>query len=125
METGGIFETEMAFLVQKHDSSKTPYIPEFVNLDILNAVKCDKIQVEFLRVNSWIMKWFGDMVDFEPYTVKQSGYRHLPLETKKELIKGITGFPQVSVCEDESEAYEYWTHNFNPNPEDCCNLRRA
>lgn len=23
METGGIFETEMAFLVQKHDSSKT------------------------------------------------------------------------------------------------------
>lgn len=61
----------------------SPYIPEFVNLDILNAVKCDKIQVEFLRVNSWIMKWFGDMVDFEPYTVKQSGYRHLPLETKK------------------------------------------
>lgn len=103
----------------------SPYIPEFVNLDILNAVKCDKIQVEFLRVNSWIQKWFGDMVNFEPYTVKQSGYRHLPLDVKKELIKGITGFKEVSVCEDESEAYEYWTNNFNPNPEDCCNLRRS
>lgn len=103
----------------------SPYIPEFVNLNVLNAVKCDKIQVEFLRVNSWIQKWFGDMVDFAPYTVKQSGYRHLPLETKKELIKGITGFRQVSVCEDENEAYEYWKHNFNPNKDDCCNLRKS
>lgn len=101
----------------------SPYIPEFVDLNVLNAVKCDKIQVEFLRVNSWIEKWFGNMLDFSAYTVKQSGYRHLPLEVKKELIKGITGFSQVSVCEDESEAYEYWQNNFNPNPEDCCNLR--
>jgi hypothetical protein len=65
------------------------------------------------------------MVDFAPYTVKQSGYRHLPLETKKELVKGITGFRQVSVCEDENEAYEYWKHNFNPNKDDCCNLRKS
>lgn len=102
----------------------SPFIPEFVDMGVLNAVKCDKIQVEFLRVNGWIEKWFGGMVDFTPYTVKQSGYRHLPLERKKELIKGITGFPQVSVCEDESEAYEYWTTSFNYNPDDCCNLRR-
>lgn len=30
----------------------SPYIPEFVDLEKLNAVKCDKIQVEFLRVNT-------------------------------------------------------------------------
>lgn len=84
-----------------------------------------KILVEFLRVNSWIEKWFGEMLDFSLYTVKQSGYRHLPLSVKKELIKVITGFKQVTVCEDESEAYEYWTQNFNPNKDDCCNLRKS
>lgn len=99
----------------------SPFIPEYVDLDRLNKVKCDKIQVEFLRVNSWIQKWFP--IDYSDYTVKQSGYRHLPLEKKKELIKGITGFKEVSVCEDESEAYEYWKAHFNPNPDDCCNLR--
>ena len=42
---------------------------------------------------------------------------------QKELIKGITGFKFISVCEDETEAYEYWKNHFNPNPDDCCNLR--
>lgn len=98
----------------------SPYIPEYVDLAKLNAVKCDKIQVEFLRVNGWIQKWFD--IDYTPYTVKQSGYRHRTLEDKKELIKGITGFKYVSVCEDETEAYEYWKNHFNPNPDDCCNL---
>jgi hypothetical protein len=54
--------------------------------------------------------------------VKQSGYVHLPLEVKKELIKNIK-FKQITVCEDESRAYEYWKKEFNPNPDDCCNLR--
>ena len=100
----------------------SPFIPEYINLDVLNAIKCDKILVEFLRVNSWIMKWFD--IDYTDYTVRQSGYRHLPLEKKKELIAGITGFKEVSVCEDETEAYDYWKNNFNPDPEDCCNLRK-
>lgn len=99
----------------------SPFIPEYVDLDRLNAVKCDKIQVEFLRVNTWVRKWFD--IDYSHYTVKQSGYCHLPLEMKKELLKGITGFKYVSVCEDETEAYEYWKDHFNPNPDDCCNLR--
>jgi DNA repair photolyase len=102
----------------------SPFIPEFIDYEKLNAVKCDKIVVEFLRVNSWIRKWFGDMVDFSDYIVKQSGYCHLPLEIKQELIKNIH-FKQVTVCEDESRAYEYWKSNFNPNPEDCCNLRKS
>lgn len=99
----------------------SPYIPEFVDLSVLNNVKCDKIQVEFLRVNCWIKKWFD--IDYTSYTVKQSGYLHRTLEDKKELIKGITGFKFISVCEDETEAYEYWKNHFNPNPDDCCNLR--
>lgn len=99
----------------------SPFIEEYIDFNILNDVKCDKIQVEFLRVNSWIEKWFD--IDYTNYTIKQSNYRHLPLEKKKELIKNITGFKEISVCEDESEAYEYWKNNFNPNKDDCCNLR--
>ena len=99
----------------------SPYIPEYVDLSILNSVKCDKIVVEFLRVNAWIKKWFD--IDYSPFVIKQSGYWHRTLKEKRELIKGITGFKQITVCEDETEAYEYWKRHFNPNPEDCCNLR--
>lgn len=98
----------------------SPFIPEFVDFKILNNIKCDKIIVEFLRVNSWIEKWFD--IDYSNYTIKESGYKHLPLEKKKELLKNIQG-KEISVCEDESEAYEYWKNHFNPNKEDCCNLR--
>lgn len=99
----------------------SPYIPEYVDLDILSKVKCDKILVEFLRVNTWIKRWFN--IDYSEYTVKQSGYLHLPLEKKKEYIGKITGFKEMTVCEDENSAYEYWRDNFNHNPKDCCNLR--
>lgn len=100
----------------------SPFIDEYIDYNILNSVKCDKIQVEFLRVNTWIEKWFE--IDYTDYTVKQSGYKHMPLEKKKELIKKIGGnFKEISVCEDESEAYDYWKNHFNPNPDDCCNLR--
>ena len=101
----------------------SPFIPEFVDYERLADIRCDKLIVEFLRVNGWIRKWFD--IDFTPYTVKQGGYRHLPLEVKKELIKNIHGFKEVSVCEDEDEAYIFWTNHFNPNPDDCCNLRKG
>lgn len=99
----------------------SPFIPSFVDLGILNRVKCNKILVEFLRVNTWVRKWFD--IDYSEYTVKQGGYNHLPLEKKKEYIKGITGFKEITVCEDEDIAYQYWRDNFNPNKNDCCNLR--
>ena len=101
----------------------SPFIPEYIDFDILNNVQCDKIQVEFLRVNSWIRKWFD--LDYSDYTVRQSNYYHLSLEKKIEHLSKITGFKEVSVCEDESRAYEYWRDNVNPNKEDCCNLRRT
>jgi len=100
----------------------SPFIEEFIDFDILNNIKCDKILIEFLRVNTWIKRWFD--IDYSEYTVKQSGYQHLPLYKKIEYISKITGFKEMTVCEDESEAYEYWQKNFNHNPDDCCNLRK-
>ena len=99
----------------------SPYIPEYMDVDKLNGLEIRKICIEFLRVNTWIEKWFN--TDYSQYTVKQSGYKHLPLSRKNELISKIH-FPEMTVCEDESEAYEYWKYHFNHNPEDCCNLRR-
>lgn len=99
----------------------SPFIPSYIDFNILNSVKCDKILVEFLRVNSWIKKWFD--IDYSEYTIKQGGYQHLPLDIKIQYLKRITGFKQISVCEDETEAYEYWKNNFNYNKNDCCNLR--
>ena len=101
----------------------SPFIPEFVDYDKLANIKCDKLIVEFLRVNTWIKKWFD--IDFTPYTVKHGGYNHLPLVVKQYLIKHIRGFKEISVCEDEDSAYVYWAEHFNPNPNDCCNLRHG
>ena len=100
----------------------SPYIPQFVDIDRINAIRCDKILVEFLRVNHWIEKWMRD-VDLRPYTLTKSGYKHLPLAVKKKLIARITGFKQVSVCEDVYGHWLYWKQNLNANPDDCCNLR--
>ena len=102
----------------------SPFIDSFVDYNVLANIQCNKILVEFLRVNTWVKRWFGYHIDLSEYTVKQSNYWHLPLSKKQELIRNIKGFKEVTVCEDESEAYEYWKHNFNPNPNDCCNLRK-
>lgn len=99
----------------------SPYIPEFVNIDEINQVRCDKVLVEFLRVNHWIKKWFD--IDYSEYTLNQSGYNHLPLARKIALLERVK-FNEVSVCEDVDEHYEYWKQNVNHNPDDCCNLRK-
>ena len=105
----------------------SPYIPQFIDkgvldMDIINNANCDKIIVEFLRVNTWIKKWFD--IDYSEYTLKQSGYNHMPLEDKIKYMKLITGFKEVSVCEDVDEHFKYWEQNVNFNPLDCCNLRK-
>lgn len=99
----------------------SPFIPEYVEIGQINAVQCDKILVEFLRANAWIKKWFD--IDYSPYKVHQNSYWHLPLETKIHYLEKITGFKEITVCEDEDRAYEYWKANVNHNREDCCNLR--
>jgi DNA repair photolyase len=99
----------------------SPFVPQFVDFDRLNSIKCRKIIVEFLRVNHWIRSWLP--LDYSEYTVKHAGYNHLPLEKKIEALAKITGFDEVSVCEDVTEHYEYWRECVNYNKEDCCNLR--
>lgn len=100
----------------------SPYVPQFVDYERLNSIKCNKITVEFLRVNHWIKRWLP--LDYSDYTVKQSGYEHLPLSKKIEYLSKVTGFDEVTVCEDVSEHYEYWKECVNHNKADCCNLRK-
>lgn len=98
----------------------SPYIPEFVDIDVINGIKCDKILVEFLRVNVWIKKWLN--INFDDHIVKSGGYQHLPLEKKKALLSLINK-EHISVCEDVTDHYDYWRDNVNENKNDCCNLR--
>lgn len=99
----------------------SPYIPEYVDVARINEIKCDKLLVEFLRVNPFIRQWFD--IDYTPYRVKRNGYEHLPLKDKKKLIEPLH-FKEMTICEDESMAYAYWKYHFNHDPEDCCNLRK-
>ena len=107
----------------------SPFIIELIDFNILNSdfnilnsIKCDKILVEFLRVNTFIKGWFKQ-IDFSKYTLKHSNYLHLPLDEKIKQLQEIKGFKELTVCEDVDEHYEYWKNNINPNKEDCCNLR--
>lgn len=99
----------------------SPLIEEYIDFDKLNGLGINKAIVEFLRVNHWIEKWFD--LDYSKYVLKQSGYKHLPLDEKSRIIEKIK-IPSISVCEDYTEHYEYWKEYYNPNKEDCCNLRR-
>lgn len=101
----------------------SPYIPEFIDVDILNGIKCEKVLVEFLRVNHWIAKWLDGKCDLSKYTRNFHGYNHLPFETKKELVEKMGNVHTITVCDFEPEYLDYWKKVFNPNPDDCCNLR--
>lgn len=100
----------------------SPLIEQYMDFDALNGLGIKKAVVEFLRVNPWIQKWFD--IDYSKYTVSQSGYKHMPLQEKQRIISRVK-IPEITVCEDVTEHYEYWRQHFNPNPDDCCNLRRA
>ena len=105
----------------------SPFVPEFIDkgvldMERLNAIECDKILVEFLRVNTWIRRWFD--IDYKNYNVVHAGYHHLPLYLKQRYMKLITGFKEISICEDVSKHYRYFIRNYIHNPKDCCNLRK-
>lgn len=100
----------------------SPLIEQYMDFEKLSTLGINKAVVEFLRVNPWIQKWFD--IDYSKYTISQSGYHHLPLEEKKRIISKVK-IPEITVCEDVTEHYEYWKNNFNPNKDDCCNLRRG
>ena len=94
-----------------------------MDFDKLNTLGIQKALVEFLRVNSWIKKWFAG-IDYKPYKLKQSGYRFLRLDDKKRIISKIK-IPEISVCEDYAPHWKYWEVNVNHNRKDCCNLREG
>jgi hypothetical protein len=98
----------------------SPFIEQNINLVVLNGIKCDKILIEFLKVNHWIKKWFD--INYNNYTLKFGGYIHLPLDKKIDLVNKITGFDQVSVGEYVKDHYLYFRDNVNYNKNDCCNL---
>lgn len=100
----------------------SPFIPEFIDLNVVNDIRCDKILIEFLKVNAFIKKNFD--IDYSPYTLKYGEYYHLQLEDKIKHVERLTGFKERSVGEYVKEHYEYFRDNFNANPEDCCNLRK-
>lgn len=99
----------------------SPIIDEFMDFEQLNSLGINKAIVEFLRVNHWVEKWFK--IDYSKYTLKENGYRHLPLEEKLKILDKIK-IPVISVCEDVSDHYDYWRDNFNPDKQDCCNLKK-
>ena len=99
----------------------SPLIEEYMDFDKLNSLGIKKGIVEFLRANHWIKKWFD--IDYTEFTLKAGGYDHLPLNEKCRILNRIEGM-ELSVCEDVPEHYEFWKNHFNPNPDDCCNLRK-
>lgn len=99
----------------------SPLIEEYIDFDKLNNLGIEKAIVEFLRVNHWIKKWFN--IDYSKFTLKENGYEHLELEEKKRILDKVK-IPVISICEDVDKHYNYWKENFNPNKDDCCNLRR-
>ena len=38
-------------------------------------------------------------------------------------LEKITGFREVTVCEDVPEHWSWWKAHVNANPDDCCNLK--
>ena len=99
----------------------SPLVEEYMDFSRLNTLKINKTMLEFLRVNSFIKKWFPD-VDYSKYTLRQSNYWHLPLDEKLRLL-GMVNLPSVSICEDVSEHYDYWRDHYNPSKLDCCNFK--
>lgn len=98
----------------------SPFIENNIDLSVINSVNCDKILIEFLKVNHWVKKWFD--IDYSDYTVKYGGYENLPLSKKIELVSKITGFKNVSVGEYVKDHFDYFSKNVNCNKDDCCNL---
>lgn len=100
----------------------SPFLYETCDYDKLNDVKVDKCLVEFLRVTPSIQEMIKEHITFKDYTVKEGGYRHLPLDKKLEILTKLQ-FKEMTVCDDVQEHYDYFKEKYNHNPNDCCNLR--
>lgn len=99
----------------------SPFIPEYVDTNVINAIDCPKILIEFLKVNPYVRRCFD--LDYHDYTCKYGGHLNLQLERKIELAERLTDFDERSVGEYVKDHYLYFRDNYNTNPLDCCNLR--
>jgi DNA repair photolyase len=99
----------------------SPYIPQFVDTDTIKNIDCEKILIEFLKVNPHVMRCFD--IDYYEYTEKFGGHLNLPLDRKIELAERFNGFKEHNVGEFVYSHYLYFRDNYNTNPFDCCNLR--
>jgi DNA repair photolyase len=98
----------------------SPFIEQYIDIDVINNINCDKILIEFLKVNHWIKKSFD--IYYSDYSFKFGGFQHLQLCKKIDLVNKITGFNQKSVGEYVYDHYKYFRDNVNFNKRDCCNL---
>lgn len=98
-----------------------PLMFETVDYDVLNQINVDKCLVEFLRVKPKMKEHLDEFIEFDNYSLKEGGYRHLPLETKLEQLEKLD-FKEMTVCDDVQEHYDYFKENYNFNKDDCCNL---
>ncbi len=78
----------------------SPYIEGFMDFDKLSHVACDKILIEFLRVDPRIKKWFD--IDYSDFSLWQDGFLHMPLEKKLAVLEKIKGFKEITVCDFSS-----------------------
>lgn len=99
----------------------SPFFIDNVDTSVINAIECNKILIEFLKVNHWVKKWYD--INYADYSLNYGGYNHLQLDDKIRLVNLITGFDQVSVGEYVADHYLYFRDNVNFNKLDCCNLQ--
>ena len=101
----------------------SPFLFETVDYDVINNINVDKCLVEFLRTKPSLEKELEQFVTFNDYTIKEGGYRHLPLDKKLKVLNKLH-FKEMTVCDDVQEHYDYFQENYNYNKNDCCNLKR-
>lgn len=98
----------------------SPFILEYADIRVINRIHCNKILIEFLKVNHFIKKWFK--IDYSRYNLSYGNYKHLHLDFKIMMVNKITNYDQISVGEYVPEHHKYFSENVNFNKNDCCNL---
>ena len=100
----------------------SPFLYQWCDMKVINNIKCNKILIEFLKVNHWTRKQFD--YDYSEHTLKYGGHDNLELKKKIELVNLVTGFEQVSVGELVKDHHHYFMNHVNYNKDDCCNLNK-
>ena len=100
-----------------------PILYNTCNYDKLNDIKVNKCLVEFLRLKSvGKNNPLNQIMNLQDYTYREGGYYHLPLKIKVKVLQKLN-YNEMSVCEDVEAHYNYFSRNYNQNPNDCCNLK--